>query len=106
MASTATDKDLGELHKLLAKTLMRMIEGTYEDIVDEEGEVVGRRYLAPPANVLAVAAKFLKDNSITSSPEVDQTLASLRDRLKAKGRLPTERDMQDAMNEIGKGLLQ
>lgn len=103
MAATATDKELGALHALLAQTLMKMVQGETVDELDEDGEVVRSRWVPPPANVLAVAAKFLKDNSITASPETDETLSELRRKLQARGRLaaPTEGDVREAVRSMG-----
>lgn len=56
----ATESALGELHDALAKTLT--------DLVGVE---------TPSAAVLAVAAKFLKDNNITCAPSTDNALGEL-----------------------------
>lgn len=63
----ATEDKLGTLHDALAEVLTNAVkaEGT-------------------PAAVLAVAAKFLKDNNITCSPSGDNALGDLEAALRAK----------------------
>jgi hypothetical protein len=56
----ATEVALGELHVALANTL--------KDLVGVE---------APSAAVLAVAAKFLKDNNVTCTPSSDNAMGEL-----------------------------
>ena len=63
----ATESALGDLHDALAKTLT--------DLVGVE---------APSAAVLAVAAKFLKDNNITCTPATDNALGELEAQMQAK----------------------
>lgn len=72
----ASDTALVALHELLATVLAAQV-GQTESYVTEEGEVVVEN-VAPPA-VLAVAAKFLKDNSITCAIEADENLGKLED---------------------------
>lgn len=63
----ATEDDLGTLHNALARTLTELVgaEGT-------------------PAAILAVAAKFLKDNNVTCTPSTDNELGELEAQLKAR----------------------
>lgn len=98
----ASRKALADLHAKLAEVLSDALDGV-DEIREENGEQVvihGR----PTAQVMAVAAKFLKDNSIFGDVEDDSHLQALRDKL--KGRLPASQDMKDAMRAIGSDLLQ
>lgn len=63
----ATEDTLGELHTQLAQTLT--------DLVKADGT---------SAAVLAVAAKFLKDNNITCTPATDNALGELEAQMRAK----------------------
>lgn len=77
----ATEKTLGELHEALAKALTDRVKSA-----------------AAPAADLAVAARFLKDNAITVSPEASDALSELEKQLEAKrkrGRGLTEQDRAD-----------
>ena len=71
---------------------------------DEDGAIksTSRMVRASPA-VLAVAAKFLKDNAITAAVELNDDLATLKGQLAKK---PSKRDLKDAMAAIGNDLLQ
>lgn len=102
----STEKRLGDLHKALAEELIEAIKGR-EEVTEEEGadgavKRTKRVVKAAPA-VLAVAAKFLKDNAITADIEQNDDLATLKDQLAAK---PSKRDLKDAMAAIGQDLLQ
>lgn len=55
----ATETALGELHVALAETLSKMIAD------------------GASASVLAVAAKFLKDNNVTCTPSADNAMGEL-----------------------------
>jgi hypothetical protein len=71
---SATDKDLGALHKEVAKTLTKavaVIEG-------EDGPVL------PPAAFLGAAIAFLKNNNITADVTTNAELAALEDTLKQR----------------------
>lgn len=77
----AAERELNELHTIVAKTLREGLEATMEVETDEgETKVVS---LATPA-LIAQAIKFLKDNSITAIPEEDENLEALEDILKRK----------------------
>jgi len=85
MATKQTE--LNNLHELLAQVMAIQV-GDKATWVNEEGEVVSS-YTASPA-LLAVAAKFLKDNEITCSVEDDANLGELDNLLskkQKKGRL-------------------
>lgn len=102
----ASETALKTLHRKLAEVLTEIVEGGETVVgIDEDGEPIKEKRRAS-AGELAVAAKFLKDNSIFSAPEQDDATAALRDKLKNRGRAPSQRDMADAMKSIGKDLLQ
>lgn len=64
----------------------------------------------PSAGELAVIAKFLKDNAITGVAAEGSELSELDKALQRKhatrGRLPTEKDVAEAMKELGSDMLQ
>lgn len=62
----ATDKDLQELHRLVAKSLTKRIK---QDIEDE---------LPTDAATLGAAIKFLKDNNTTADPADKDDLEEMR----------------------------
>ena len=96
MKDKATDKELGELHALLAKSMKAALEASTEaqDILDacidggEELPLAVEAFLerAADANpsLLTAVAKFLKDNNITAAVEDDANMSALEQRLKSK----------------------
>jgi len=83
----ASETQLGQLHEVLAMVIRSQIEDKVE-FVNEEGELI-ENYTASPA-LLAVAAKFLKDNQITVAIENDTNLDEIQSILankSKKGRL-------------------
>lgn len=101
--SKASEKQMDTLHGALAKTLTRMVEVRTIHKVTSDGDPVEEEVEPSPA-ALAVAAKFLKDNSIFSTPEQNNALAELGDKLRK--RRPSAQDLKDAMKSIGNDLLQ
>lgn len=110
----ASDKILGALHEQLARVMSKMLEpqerfrekATGEKDSDGEPIFEDVMYLEyPPANVLAVAAKFLKDNNITATIESDPLLTSLTEKLKKRGRV-SDADVKEALAASGNALLQ
>lgn len=101
---TASDSELGKLHKKLAQTLMAAIEPR-EVYGEVDGEKTLLRVEYPSPGLLAVVAKFLKDNSITASIETDEQLAALQARLQKNNRMPSAKDMKDALDTMGARLL-
>lgn len=90
----ATDKELGELHKKVARQLAvqleqadkahRLLSRKGEDDWEEEvAEFLLTCSTASPA-LLTIAAKFLKDNDITCQVEDSKELSNLDKRLAAK----------------------
>ena len=108
----ASEKSMGDLHQSLVGVLLEMIRPIevtkYKAVKGDDGELSevedGVRMEYPSAGVLAVVAKVLKDNSIFSTPETDEKLAELQKKL--GGRLPSARDMKDALGSIGNALIQ
>jgi hypothetical protein len=89
----ASDKQLGELHGKLAKSMVRALDASDKAIVlldkyeDElPGEVV--EYLTKQADanpaLLTAVSKFLKDNAITCSIDDSEELSHLEQLLKTK----------------------
>lgn len=76
-----TDKELNGLHAALAMVIRTQVEdkACWED---EDGESK-ETFTASPA-LLAVAAKFLKDNNISCAVEDDSNLGRLNDLLDKK----------------------
>ena len=108
--SKASETKLNELHDQLARTLITMTAVREVEEVVGEGEDAVRvtKTVDPSPAALAVAAKFLKDNSIFSTPEGDSKLKSLEEAVAARRqrRGVTQADLKDALGGIGKELLQ
>ena len=107
--SKASETKLNELHDQLARTLITMTAVREVEEVVGEGEDAVRitKTVDPSPAALAVAAKFLKDNSIFSTPEQSDALTDLQNQLKQKqARRPSSRDLKEAMGKIGQELLQ
>lgn len=104
----ASSNDLGGLHAQLARVLNQMLEPVqHAALLDEEGEEVKAAWTEYPSPaVLAVAAKFLKDNSIFSGVDEDEELKRLKKNLRDKGRAPTDADIRDAVHAVGGRLVQ
>ena len=80
--TAASNKDLGELHRLVAESLAEQLRDAerIEDPAD-------RAYAIKEARAQAIT--FLKNNNITSSPEHDDKLAGLKERLAQQRRAST-----------------
>lgn len=85
--SKATEEKLSALHAAVADVLTAQVTHQQEDVsFDAEGNEVSSGemvYTASPATI-AVAVKFLKDNSITADINTNENLNSLRDQLANK----------------------
>lgn len=89
----ATDKELGELHAVLAKRMRLSLEAAdaAEYLLSEFGEdlptpvieYLEKQSAASPALLTAVA-KFLKDNDITCAVEDSEEMTDLQKRLSQK----------------------
>lgn len=75
----ANEKTLGNLHEELARVLSKALEGhKTEGYIDPDtGEEVEGMVIPPSASVMTVAAKFLKDNEITCTPEQGNAMGEL-----------------------------
>ena len=97
--NAALEGSLGGLHALIAKVLTEQCGKTVEN---EEGELM---YVAPH-QLIAVAAKFLKDNEITATREQSEEVAELEDEIAARRKTNDERAARtlaarrEAMNKI------
>lgn len=106
---TASEQALGALHEKLANVLSDMLddqEVTKPTGKDADGNVITvTETIKPSAGVLAVAAKFLKDNSIFADPDQSGAMSEFEQKLNRRGK-PSKQDLKDAMNEVGGQLLQ
>lgn len=82
--TTASDKELGTLHKAVAVALQEQVEG-YEEETEH-----GTRTVKPSPALLGAAIAFLKNNNITASATDNEELSKLSKALAAKrrGKLP------------------
>jgi len=80
--STATEGTLNGLHELLAQVLVAQV-GHKITMYNEETEEDDVIFTVTPAT-LAIAAKFLKDNEITTTITNDANLTELQDILAKK----------------------
>lgn len=93
--ANASDKELGVLHKKLAKAMSDALESSdaAKVLLDEHAEdlpgpvldFLERHASANPALLTAIA-KFLKDNDITCAKEDSKEMTELEQRLAAKKR--------------------
>ena len=100
--SKATESKLSALHGAVADVLTAQITHQEDDVsYDADGNEIstgGKVYVASPATI-AVAVKFLKDNSITCDIEQNKNLESLRDVLANKQRRSRMGDPLDEANK-------
>lgn len=103
---------MDELHATLAKTLIQEVQDREVEYTetDKDGNEVKRvRVERPSASWAAVAAKFLKDNSVTMAPDDENAMGDLEKELAEmrKGRTGfTDQDLKDAQAALGSSLLQ
>jgi hypothetical protein len=103
---------MNELHAALAKTLTQEVQEREVEYTETDGdgnEVKRVRVERPSASWAAVAAKFLKDNSVTMAPDDSNALGELEKELAdmRKGRTGfTDQDLKDAHAALGSSLLQ
>lgn len=89
----ATDKELGELHKLVA-------EGLALDLANaQEIEDVAVR-AATIKEVRAQAIAFLKNNNITADVQTNAALAGLKEQLAAKRQSRPRAELADALAQF------
>lgn len=109
--SKASENQMNVLHGRLAQTLTTMVSARTVTKRDAEGNEYVEEVDPSPAT-LAVAAKFLKDNAVTMTPEQSEATDELAQalearRLASKQRLRiTQADMKEALAKVGSGLLQ
>ena len=96
--SKSTEKELSELHGVVAKVLKAQLEEEIT-VTDEDGtEQVLRT--ASPATISA-AIKFLKDNDITSSVDDDENMSGLAETLERQRAAREERKEKLRLVSIG-----
>lgn len=102
------------VHHLTAATLIEQLQSReveHPAVFGKDGEVVKEAWVEtihPSPAVIQAAAKFLKDNSIFSTPEQSAALAELQAKLAAtkNARKPTAQDTADALAAFGGKQLQ
>jgi hypothetical protein len=70
--NAAPEEKLGELHAIVADTLIMQLQG------DEDGDIDPR--------ILSSAISFLRDNKIKANPFLDEKMSEIEERLKARTR--------------------
>ena len=94
----AVEAQLGDLHGAIAQVMTQQVL-MKEDVteIDEDGQVnvTGEQVFNATPALLAVAAKFLKDNSITADVSVDTNMGALKAALDKK-QLSSRRGLPDA----------
>lgn len=111
---TASMETMEELHNQTAKVLQALISPQKKYIPavrDENGEIVEEareEWEMPSPAALAVARAFLKDNSVFATDGQSAAVGELKQSLaaRAKGRKPTAQDMNDALAQVSRELLQ
>ncbi len=88
----ASEDKLGALHEAVTRALIEGVTPTVIPGVEGEADVV----LPPSAAMLAAAAKFLKDNSISCAPSEDNEMGELQRRLEEKNDRRTARKAERA----------
>lgn len=107
----ASESKLADLHDQVTDTLKIMTTIRTVTRVGKDGQGVEEEVEPSPAT-LAVAAKFLKDNSIFSAPEQSGAMDALKEQLdsrKNKRKLTVadlDRAGRDELGSIGAGLIQ
>jgi hypothetical protein len=106
----ASDKDMDALHGALCGYFLKLIAGIERKGLNEYGELVVLETMYPSSGELAVMAKFLKDNAITGAIVGDSALTELQEKLadkhRRRGKLPTTKDVEQALSELGRDMLQ
>lgn len=121
----ASENSMEELHGALCGYFLKLIAGQIPEMVKEDrtltdpetGEITKTvEWVAtglavrPGAGDLAVMAKFLKDNAITGAvvegSELSDLEKALADKHIRRGKLPTAKDAEQVMRELGRDLVQ
>lgn len=76
----ASEGKLSTLHDKVAEVLLEAMDGQVIPGDENTPDIK----LAPSAAILQVAAKFLKDNNITSAPSDDNALGQLRNKVEER----------------------
>jgi len=102
--SRATESFLAKLHADVANTLSEQVTREEEEVIyNEDGEAVttGKQIKTCSPAVLAVATKFLKDNSITCDVETEDNMGKLKAALERKQKRSTMSDPVQAGRSFG-----
>jgi len=97
-----TEDRLNELHGKLTEAFIEVVEETEDNYVrNEYGEYEkkGTRRVAS-STMLAAAAKFLKDNEITTDVTVDEDMNHLKEVLSKKQKHSRLKNAGDAANDL------
>ena len=82
---SASEKQLGDLHKEIANAFTEQVAGYDEPIINAEGEDTGvTKKVRPSPALLAAAVTFLKNNNITADANKNTALIELNEALAAK----------------------
>ena len=101
--SKSTKQDvMNEIHQKVARSINKRLDGSR--IKGEEGE--DDIEVGPSDADLALAIKFLKDNSIFSAPEQSDETAEIQKKLAARGRIITDADRKAALTAIGQSMVE
>lgn len=87
MTQKATEAKLSSLHGALARVMTEQVltrEAVTEFDVDGIEQPTGETFFSASPALLATAAKFLKDNSITADIQADTNLGELEEALAKK----------------------
>ena len=79
--NAATEEIMGNLHNIVAKTIIDQLDGT--PILDKDGKEIGRE-IEP--RVLSSAITFLNNNKVTMNPYVAEALSEIEEKLKSRTR--------------------
>lgn len=86
--TTADEKTMSSLHAILARELTKRLES---------GEASSADFQA--------AAKFLKDNNISSTPQTDDAMEKLRDKVRAGKQKRSARLSEEEKAELGSNVI-
>lgn len=111
---TASMSAMEELHNQTALVLQALISPRKKHIpavLDKDGNVIEEareEWEMPSPAALAVARAFLKDNSIFATDEQSAAVGELKASIaaRANARKPSAQDMNDALAQVSRELLQ
>jgi HJR/Mrr/RecB family endonuclease len=102
MTKPAAERELGELHSLQTKVYVRALRTILDalDGDDEEARMIALSALNP--SLMNAVNAFLKNNSITCTPEALEDLTNAEKEIRARGKMklppmPSLEDFDEAM---------